>query len=318
MDFLINWLDLASFAWSDLFTVGVLIVMEGLLSCDNAVVLALIVKDLPKEQQGIALRYGILGAYAFRLIAIALATFILGIWWLKVLGGLYLAYIAIKFFMTYEDKDEDGHADAHPVKRILGMSALMSAIIAVELTDIAFSVDSIAAAVALSNKVWVLIAGGFLGIIAMRFAAQGFLVLLKKFPKLETCAFLAVGFIGLKLICEIPLDVFAGTVPVTEKYTTAATYEKAAEKSSKIAFNGHVFHITGAVPAAPDEAIILAAAKTPKEGADEVNKAKAFWNLHARPMMHIEGLFSSLIVLLIFTLGFMKPARKLVPVPVNV
>ncbi len=317
MEFLFNWLDLSTFQYSDLMIVAVLVVMEGLLSCDNAVVLAMIVKDLPKEIQGKALRYGILGAYFFRLVAIALATFILGIWWLKVLGGLYLCYLAIHFFLQNKDENSDGIPDAFNENKPVGkkflwftVSPLVGAIIAVELTDIVFSVDSIAAAVALSSKVWVLIAGGFIGILAMRFAAQGFLVLLKKFPKLEMCAFVAVGFIGLKLCCEVPVDLFVGTTPVTEKYTDAASYKAAADKVTTLSVDGHVFRIVSAVPAPPDEAVIAAAAPTPKDGENEINKAKSYWNLHARPLVHLEGFFSSLIVLAIFALGFLKPARK--------
>src|ERR1700740_50671 len=76
-------------------TVLWLVFLEGLLSADNALVLAMMVRHLPRTQQKRALRYGIWGAIAFRLVAVLLAKFLLDFWFLKVVGGLYLLYLAV-------------------------------------------------------------------------------------------------------------------------------------------------------------------------------------------------------------------------------
>jgi predicted tellurium resistance membrane protein TerC len=75
-----------------------LILIESLLSVDNAAVLATMVLDLPKEQRNKALRYGIIGAYVFRGICLLLASWLVKVWWLKPLGGLYLIYLAFQLF----------------------------------------------------------------------------------------------------------------------------------------------------------------------------------------------------------------------------
>jgi YkoY family integral membrane protein len=222
---------------ADFLVVGVLIVLEGLLSCDNAVVLALLVKHLPPEQRGRALRYGIIGAYVFRILALMLAVWIMSQWYLKVFGGLYLVWMGASFF--FKKKEEhgsdggggEGTGSAKPARLWFGLSAFWSTVIAVELTDIVFSVDSIAAAVALTDKLWVLILGALAGILVMRFAAQGFVTLLEKFPRLEACAFAAVLFIGLKLLCELPGDVVGQqhAFPAGTTYATAKEYHQAVE-----------------------------------------------------------------------------------------
>jgi YkoY family integral membrane protein len=81
-----------------LAVIGNLIIIESLLSVDNAAVLATLVIDLPKEQRSRALRYGILGAYAFRGLAMIFASYLIGFWWLKPIGGLYLLWLVIDQF----------------------------------------------------------------------------------------------------------------------------------------------------------------------------------------------------------------------------
>ena len=81
-----------------LFLVLGILLLEVILSFDNAAVLATMVKDLPEDQQKKALRYGIVGAYVFRGVALVLVEQILSIWWLKPLGGLYLLWMAFNHF----------------------------------------------------------------------------------------------------------------------------------------------------------------------------------------------------------------------------
>src|SRR5271168_1443816 len=87
-------------------TVATLVVLEGLLSADNALVLAVMVRHLPKHQQKRALRYGLLGAFVFRLIAVVFAATLLQYWILKVLGGVYLLFMAVSHLSHGEGEAE--------------------------------------------------------------------------------------------------------------------------------------------------------------------------------------------------------------------
>ncbi|MGE3190481.1 MAG: hypothetical protein AB7N90_12420, partial [Vicinamibacterales bacterium] len=151
---------------SDFVTIGLLVALEGLLSADNAMVLAVLVLGLPKHQQGKALRYGILGAFAFRITATVLAQHMIQLLWVRLLGGLYLLYLPYQHFFGHGDAEE--RRTPKPARPWLGLTAFWATVVKVELTDIVFAVDSILVAVAMSNKLWVIIAGGVLGIIAMR------------------------------------------------------------------------------------------------------------------------------------------------------
>jgi len=185
---------------SDLLTVALLVALEGLLSADNAMVLAVLVLGLPKAEQRKALRYGIVGAFAFRIIAILLAVWLKDIQIVMLLGAVYLLYLPYDHFA--------GHADAESRRRPraptswLGMSPFWSTVVKVELTDIVFAIDSILVAVALSDKTWVIITGGILGVIAMRLVIGQLLVLVNRYPILVDGAFVIIAWVGIKLILE--------------------------------------------------------------------------------------------------------------------
>lgn len=174
-----------------------LVFMEGLLSFDNALALAALVKPLPEEQQKKALMYGMVCAFLFRFIALFCVTFIMANPFIKVLGGLYLLFIGIQGIVGESDNKSEMKLKAHSFIRIL---------ILVELCDLAFSVDSILAAVAFSNVMWVVVTGGILGIIMMRFASSMFISLMKTFPNLEKTAFILVTVVGLKIFSEVCWD----------------------------------------------------------------------------------------------------------------
>ncbi|MDT0121106.1 TerC family protein [Paenibacillus sp. RRE4] len=170
--------------------IGSLILLEGLLSADNALVLAVMVKHLPKEQQKRALFYGILGAYIFRFIAIGLGTFLVKITLVKVLGALYLLYIAYKgLFKPQEEENQEGK-----------QYSFWKTVLMVELMDIAFSIDSVIAAFGISEQIWVLFLGGIIGVLMMRGVAQVFLKLIDKFPELEKAAFILIAIISVKMM----------------------------------------------------------------------------------------------------------------------
>jgi YkoY family integral membrane protein len=182
--------------------VVVLIFLEGLLSADNALVLALMVRHLPKREQRSVLRWGIWGAVAFRLVAVILSAYLLKIWIFKVLGGAYLLYLAVKHFFQPESGSHDGSPSWE--KTFWGTVA------AVTFTDIAFSIDSILAAVGMAEefparfgdngKLFIVFVGGVLGIITMRFVVRYFVILLDRFPGLAEGAYILVAWIGLKLV----------------------------------------------------------------------------------------------------------------------
>lgn len=186
-----------------------LILIESLLSVDNAAVLATMVMDLPKEQRTRALRYGIFGAYFFRGVCLIFASWLVTIWWLKPLGGLYLLYLTYGFFKGKSTPDDptDDYVDKKTnwlYRLTVGTLGNFWATVAlVELMDLAFSIDNVFAAVAFTDNIWLICLGVFIGILAMRFVAQGFIKLMEKFPFLETIAFTVIGILGLKLTVSL-------------------------------------------------------------------------------------------------------------------
>jgi predicted tellurium resistance membrane protein TerC len=138
---------------SDLLTIALLVALEGLLSADNALVIAVMVLGLPKEQRRGALHYGLIGAFAFRIVATLLAIYLMQLVWVKLLGGLYLLYLTYSHFQggkTAEERQTPPQATPW-----LGLSAFWATVIRVELVNLAFSIDSILVAVAVSPKRWV-------------------------------------------------------------------------------------------------------------------------------------------------------------------
>jgi YkoY family integral membrane protein len=235
-------------AWGDLAIVGLLVLLEGALSIDNALVLGLLAKRLPKEQQKKALTYGLVGAFAFRFIAVFMATLLLKWRVVKLIGGGYLVYIAVKH-MFFEAGEDDGEvhvsATGEPVltHEVTGLplteaeeieeieqraplpvpeaakspktAKFWPTVLVIELTDIAFAVDSILAAIGVlpakpanlpaddvHPKLWVVIVGGLLGVILMRFAAVIFIKLLERFPRFASAAYWLVLIIGGKLLID--------------------------------------------------------------------------------------------------------------------
>jgi YkoY family integral membrane protein len=190
---------------ADLGTVGLLILIEGVLSIDNALALAVLARPLRADLRKKALTYGLAGAIFFRFVGIASAQYLMHWTWVKYVGGGYLLWLAFSHYFRRPPKGETeaaleaGEAASGPAQ---SPWMFWRIVIAIELTDIAFAVDSILAAVALSNKLWVVVTGGILGTIAMRYAAMVFIKLLQRYPRFEDAAFLLVGLIGAKVTLE--------------------------------------------------------------------------------------------------------------------
>jgi len=173
-----------------------IMILEIVLSIDNAAVLAAMVKELPKDQQKKALTYGIAGAYVFRGLALLFASVLIKLVWLKVAGGLYLMYLAYNALST---NVEQGGESKMSIK-IPFLSALWSTIVAIEMMDLVFSIDNVFAAVAFTPNLWLICGGVFIGILAMRFATTKFVKVLEKNPILERVAYWVIGALGLKLV----------------------------------------------------------------------------------------------------------------------
>jgi YkoY family integral membrane protein len=185
---------------SDFLTIALLVLLEGLLSVDNALVLALLVMGLPKGQQKQALRYGIAGAFLFRILATLFATYMISVGWVKLVGGAYLLYLSYKHFFAEGDPTEPRRVPA--ARPWLGMTAFWATVVKVELTDIVFAIDSILVAVAMSPKLWVVITGGLLGIAAMRMVTGQLVRIVERYPALVDGAFIIIAWVGIKLVAE--------------------------------------------------------------------------------------------------------------------
>jgi len=197
-----NPLDLGVIAW--------LVFFEGLLSIDNALVLALLARRLPKPMRAKALTYGLGGAFVFRFIMIGLAAYLLQWRIVKLIGGGYLLWISLQHFFFSKPEPQPPDDEPPSDKPAPGFWTTVALI---EVTDIAFAIDSILAAIALVGsappghvglhpKLWVVITGGMIGVMLMRVAAAMFIRLLERFPRFETSAYLLVLTIGIKLLVD--------------------------------------------------------------------------------------------------------------------
>lgn len=198
------------FEW--VFIISSVVILEVILSVDNAVVLATMVKHLPKEKRDKALKYWIFWAYFFRWLLLLLASWLITIMWFKLIGWLYLLYIGIKSFLP---KKEDASA-AKSIARWFWATVAM-----VEVMDIVFSLDNILGVVALTDNMWLLIIWVFVGILAMRFVAWKFVVLMEKYPYLEISANIVILILGFKLVGSyflpelFELPIISSTTPIT-------------------------------------------------------------------------------------------------------
>ncbi len=206
--------------WSIFVIVLQLIFLEGILSIDNAAVLGALVTPLPNDkpiewhpsfqwlgnilnpmlgfQRMAALRVGLLGAYVGRGLMLFLASMIIQNPWIKILGALYLIRLAFDDLSEGGNADRDEDTQTQPVKA----ASFWSTVLTVELMDLVFSIDNVVAAVSLSDKLWVVILGVAIGILAMRFAAGAFSYLVERQPILQKAAYILVLNIGVELLLE--------------------------------------------------------------------------------------------------------------------
>lgn len=204
-----NWKTVIT-SGSDWLLILSLVVMECILSVDNAVVLAAQTQTLPtKKEQEKSLFYGLVGAYIFRFIVIGLGVYLINFWWIKAVGAVYLFYLAVKFFFFEKKKSKNPEVpkekpQAKGWRKYIRISMFWQVVISIELMDIVFSIDSVLAALAISENPVIVLIGGIIGILAMRGIAQVIMRFMKKIPELQDMAYFLILFIAIKLFLTIP------------------------------------------------------------------------------------------------------------------
>lgn len=194
LDGIDRWVELAPL-------LPVIISLELVLSADNAVALASITKNLNNiNLQKQALNIGIFIALLLRIIVILTAQFFLNFWPVKLIGGIYLISLSISKLISINSNVLVVNEDSDNTNENL---SLLKVILLLAVTDLAFSIDSITAAVAISDQFLLVITGAIIGVIALRFTSGLFIKWLEIYSNLEKAGYIAVGIIGLKLIIQL-------------------------------------------------------------------------------------------------------------------
>jgi YkoY family integral membrane protein len=171
----------------------ILVALEAVLSADNAIALAAIAQGLEDSQlQRRALNFGLVAAYVLRISLILTATWVVQFWQFELLGAAYLLWLVFEHFRSEEDEE---HHHRGP-----RFTSLWQTIPLIAVTDLAFSLDSVTTAIAISDKTWLVITGGTIGVITLRFMAGLFIRWLKEYLHLEDAGYITVGFVGLRLL----------------------------------------------------------------------------------------------------------------------
>lgn len=209
---------------SDLIVILNLILLESLLSVDNAAVLAAMVQPLPQAQRSKALKYGIIGAYVLRGASLFAASWLLKFMWLKIVGGAYLLYLSYAYFKS---KSTPTAPDNNPTddnwytrnvtslkdKVLKAVGVFWATVFMVEMMDLAFSLDNILACVAFTTNFALICVGVFVGIFVMRLVATTFVKLMEKYPSLEKSTYIVILALGIKLVLTGALD-YCPAMPV--------------------------------------------------------------------------------------------------------
>lgn len=202
-----------------LLLLPLLVALEAVLSADNAIALAAIARGLedPARQRQ-ALNLGLALALVFRLGLIVAARWVLNFWPLQLAAASYLLWLCGRHLVLVWSEREKGEAEAGAADGAasagqeaaekhgsLHHAGLGSIVATLALTDLAFSLDSVAAAVAVSDRLWLVMAGGVIGVIALRLTAELFIRWLEVYKHLETAGYLAVGLVGMRLLLRLGL-----------------------------------------------------------------------------------------------------------------
>ncbi|MBW4631157.1 MAG: DUF475 domain-containing protein [Iphinoe sp. HA4291-MV1] len=189
-----------SFSPSSFGMLLVLVALETVLSADNAVALAALVQDIQDpQQQSQALNWGLMIAFVLRIGLLFTATWMIQFWQFELGGALYLLWLSGKHFWKYFDPNSTVEEQAGVSPKDTN-STFEQVILLIAVTDLAFSLDSVTAAVALSSETWLVLTGCIIGIITLRFLAGLFVRWLAEFTYLLDAAYLTVFGVGVRLM----------------------------------------------------------------------------------------------------------------------
>ncbi|MDB9536395.1 TerC family protein [Dolichospermum planctonicum CS-1226] len=177
----------------------ILVFLEAVLSADNAIALAAIAQGLEdKKREGQALNIGLVFAYILRITLLLTATWVQKFWQFEILGAGYLLWLVFQHFSSQEDESNHHHGPQ--------FNSLWQAIPVIALTDLAFSLDSVTTAIAVSQEKWLVITGTTIGIFTLRFMAGLFIRWLDEYENLEDAGYITVAFVGLRLLLKVIND----------------------------------------------------------------------------------------------------------------
>ncbi len=187
------------FSSDTLILLPLLICLEAVLSADNAIALAAIAQNLPDgKMQRRALDIGLIVAFTLRVLLILTATWVTKYWQFELAGALYLMWLVVQHFFLTDDSEE-----AIASRQL---NSLWAAIPLIALTDLAFSLDSVTTAIALSKETWLVITGGAIGVITLRFMAGLFIKWLEEYTHLEDAGYVAVALVSSRLMLRVAND----------------------------------------------------------------------------------------------------------------
>ncbi|MBW4580545.1 MAG: DUF475 domain-containing protein [Tildeniella nuda ZEHNDER 1965/U140] len=191
-------LDSPNFGVETLLVLPVLIALEAVLSADNAIALAALAQGLHDSVlQRRALNIGLVLAYILRITLILTATWVVRFWQFELAGALYLLWLVFQYFTSKPDQEDENQ---HHGPRF---SSLWQAIPMIGITDLAFSLDSVTTAIAVSQDTWLILIGATIGIITLRFMAGLFIRWLKEFQHLQDAGYVTVALVGLRLLLRV-------------------------------------------------------------------------------------------------------------------
>lgn len=186
----------SQFGLHSFFLVVILAGLEAVLSADNAIALAALVRGIEDEKlQNRALNLGMVAAFVMRMLLIFTATWVVQYWQFELLGAMYLLWLALQYFLSDTDEDSQHHGPR--------FATLWQAIPLIAVTDLAFSLDSVTTAIALADERWLVITGGVIGIIMLRALAGLFIRWLEEFLHLQDAGYVTVALVGLRLLIKV-------------------------------------------------------------------------------------------------------------------
>jgi YjbE family integral membrane protein len=179
--------------WADVFKI---ILIDLLLSGDNAVVIALACRNLPEAQRRKGILYGVGGAIGLRILLTLFAVGLLALPYLKLVGALLLMWVAIKLILPDEDEHGDGSikAEAH----------LWGAIKTIIIADFVMSLDNVlGVAAAAKGNYWLLVFGLLISIPMIVWSSQLVLKLIDRYPVIIYAGGALLGYVaGEMLVSE--------------------------------------------------------------------------------------------------------------------